>query len=449
MKKVVTLLLFFSMLTYGQSSERVVLDLPKAISYALENNSTIKIAKLDVAKAEEKLKETRGNFFPQIDASGQYQRYINKPVLFLPPGSPMTLAFGGRNTIEIGADNSYTGGISASLPLFSLSLIQGTGLASIGIDLSEANYTLTKAKTISDVQKAYLSVLVAREYQSVMMQSLKNAEENLGRVRNLNKRGLLSNYDLLRAEVQVENLKPLVLQAENNYKLAIDGLKVTVGFDPSVDVEVTGTLEYDEHAAAPSVDEAMRDALKNNPQLCLLDKQVELSAKSLSLEKAAYAPTLAAFGSYQYQTQANDYKFKDYQWVRTSLVGLQLQVPLFHGFKTQAKVEQAYITYSQAEEQREGYLKALKTQVQSAVYRIEQAIIRVEAQSKAVKQAEEGYTIAKSRFENGIATQLELNDAELALRQAKLNRLQAIYDYTIAKADLGVLTGKIVTMEMN
>ncbi|NUN10284.1 MAG: TolC family protein, partial [Ignavibacteriaceae bacterium] len=86
-------------------------------------------------------------------------------------------------------------------------------------------------------------------------------------------------------------------------------------------------------------------------------------------------------------------------------------------------------------------------QAQSIIYRIEQAILRIETQSKTVKQAAEGYNIAKSRLENGLATQLEVNDAELALRQARLNRLQAVYDLNIAESDLGALTGKIVNVK--
>lgn len=439
--KVTIIILFLPLFLFAQEG-RLVITLEKALELALEKNSSIQIARMDVEKAEEKVKETYSGFYPQLDANGQYQRYINKPVIFLPPGSP----FG--PTLEIGSDNSYAGSLSMGLPLFSLGLIRGSGLADAGVELSRVNLHSTRVKIAGDVQRAYLSVLLSREYSEVLKQSLKNAEDNLERVRNLNKRGLLSNYDLLRAEVQVENLKPNVIQAENNYQLAVDGLRVAIGLDASAVIEVVGELEYREGISAPKIEEVMEEVNRNNPQLQLLQKQIELSEKTVELEKTAYIPSLAAFGNYQYQTQANDFEFSKYRWVKTFLVGLQLQVPIFHGFKTQAKVEQSKITLKQANEQKSGYIKAVKTQTQSIIYRMEQAILRIESQSKTVKQAEEGFKIAKSRLENGLATQLEVNDSELALRQAKLNRLQAIYDYNTAKADLGSLTGKILNMNL-
>jgi outer membrane protein TolC len=314
--------------------------------------------------------------------------------------------------------------------------------------MAKVNLRNTEIKTVTNVKKSFLGVLLAREYKTVMQQSLKNAQDNLENIKKLNAQGLMSDYDLLRAEVQVENLKPAVLQAENNYKLTLDGLKVTIGLDASKNIDVKGELKYDENFVVPEYDETLSEVLKNNPQIELLDKQVEISQKSVSLQKAAYYPSLAAFSNYQYQTQSNDFKFQDYKWVKTFLVGVQVQLPIFNGFKTNALVEQAEISLNQAVEQKEGFLKAVKTQISSVIYNISQAVKRIEAQSKTVEQAQKGYEIAKTRLENGLSTQLEVNDAELALRQAKLNRLQAVYDFHSALADLHELTGKSFNYEI-
>ncbi|HEY4756757.1 MAG TPA: TolC family protein, partial [Ignavibacteriaceae bacterium] len=103
----------------------------------------------------------------------------------------------------------------------------------------------------------------------------------------------------------------------------------------------------------------------------------------------------------------------------------------------------AEIGFNQAVEQKRNFTEALKTQALSILYRVEQAVKRIEGQNKTVSQAAEGYEIAKRRLENNVAIQLEVNDAELALRQAKLNRLQAIYDLKVAEADLDNVLGKI------
>jgi len=436
-KKVLLLISIFSVLLIAQTKQTTVLSLDQAINLALEKNADLKIASMEINKSEEKLREARSGLFPQLNASGQYQRYIDLPVIFMPPGSP----FG--PTLKIGADNSYIASASLSVPLFAWSLYQGIGLASDAFDISQQNYRSVKNKIIGDVKKAFLAVILTRESKDVMLQSLKNAEDNFENIKRLNSAGTLSDYDVLRAEVQVENLRPIVLQMENNYKLSLEALKVAIGLDATQQIDVTGDLEFEEPYQIPTEQDVIEELINNNPQLAILENQVKLNDRAVSLEQSAYLPTLAGFGNYQYQAQANDFKFSNYKWVKTFVLGLQLQIPIFNGFKTQARVSQAEIGFNQAVEQKRNFTEALKTQALSILYRVEQAVKRIEGQNKTVSQAAEGYEIAKRRLENNVAIQLEVNDAELALRQAKLNRLQAIYDLKVAEADLENVLGRI------
>ncbi|HEY9186926.1 MAG TPA: TolC family protein [Ignavibacteria bacterium] len=437
MKKIIWLVCLIPVFIFAQQKQSIVLNMDDAVKLAIEKNAELKIASMDIQKAEEKLREARSGLFPQLNASGQYQRYIDLPVIFMPKGSP----FG--TTLKIGSDNSYSATLSLSLPLFSYSLYQGISLASEALDISKESYKSVKNKVVTDVKKAFLAVILTRETKDVMAQSLKNAEDNFENIKKLRQGGTLSDYDVLRAEVQVENLKPTVLQMENNYKLSLEALKVAIGLDASQEIDVVGDMEFIEPYILPDEKSVLEEMLKNNPQLAILDRQVTINDKTISLEKSAHLPTLAAFGTYQYQAQANDFKFSDYNWVKTSLIGLQLQIPIFSGFKVDAKVNQAEINLNQSIEQKRNYTEAFKTQTLSILYRIQQAVKRIEGQSKTVKQATEGYEIAKRRLLNNLATQLEVNDAELALRQAKLNRLQAIYDLKIAEYDLDNVLGRI------
>lgn len=434
MKKII--LMLFAGTCFLSAQENIMnLDLEKAIQIALEKNTAVNVAKLEIDKSEGKLREVRSGLFPKIDATGQYQRYIEKPVIFLPPGSP----FG--NVLEIGSNNSYLGTIGASIPIFSLGLYDGIGIASKSVELNSVSFRFTEISTIGDVKKAFYSVLLARELKDVISQSLQNALEQFENVKRLNKQGAASDYNLLRAEVQVENLRPQVIHAENNYEISKENLKVLIGLKSEQKINILGELDFDEQYSI-SAGQLLNDVLTSNPRLAILNKQEEITNRTISLEKSAYFPSLAAFGNYQYQSQADDFKFGDYKWVSTFVVGLQLQIPIFNGFKTPARVEQASITLDQVERQKQGLTEALKTQLQNIVYAIEQTMIRIKGQDKNVEQAQQGYEIARTRFENGLGTQLEVNDAELALRQAKLNKLQAIYDLRIAEAELQMILGK-------
>ena len=436
MNKILFLFISFNFALLAQNNT-IVLTMGDAVNLALDKNSELKIAKMEVEKSEQKLREARSGLFPKLDLSGQYQRYIDKPVIFLPPGSP----FG--PTLEIGSDNSYLAAAQLSVSLFALPLYEGIALASDALEIAQQNFVSTKNKVVGDAKKSFLAAILTRETKDVMQQSLKNAEDNFENIKRLNSAGTLSNYDVLRAEVQVENLKPVVLQMENNYKLSLEALKVAIGLDANQNIDVIGEIDFDESYKIPTEAEVIEELLQNNPTLAILEKQVKLNDRNVSLEQAAYFPSLAGFGNYQYQTQANDFKFSDYNWVKTFVLGLQLQIPIFNGFKTQSRVNQAEIGLNQAVEQKRNLTEAIKTQALSVLYRIQQAVKRIEGQNKTVKTAQEGYEIAKQRLVNNVGTQLEINDAELALRQAKLNRLQAIYDFKVAEADLETVLGRI------
>lgn len=432
--KLLSIFLFIFVIQIKGQDNKITLTVDEAVSIALEKNSEVKVAIMEVEKSEEKVREARSGLFPKLDISGQYQRYLEKPVIFLPPGSPL------GTTLKIGADNSYNATASLTVPLIAFGLYEGISIANEGKALAEENLRYIKNKVATDVKKAFYLSLLLKETKEVMIQSLKNAEDNLNNIKKLNSGGLISDYDVLRAEVQYDNLKPTVLQAENNYNLSLEALKVAIGLNSEANLEISGYLNSPD-VSNNSNEIIINEVLKNNPQLKLLELQQNISQKNVSLETTAYYPTLAGFGNYQYQAQANDFKFKDYNWVSTFLLGLQIQIPVFNGFKTDARISQAEIGLNQINEQKRNLTEAIKTSTLSIVYRIEQALKRIEGQDKTVKLAEEGYEIAKRRLENNLATQLELNDAELALRQAKLNKLQAIYDLNVAYADLENVLG--------
>lgn len=415
------------------------INLESAIGLALEQNKALHISKLEVDKTYSKLNEARSNLLPKINASGQYTNNIKKPVIFLPPGTLLSPP-GKPAVMEIGADHSYSGTISASLPVFSYPIYVGMSMVSTGINLAEETYNGTKFKTVADVKKSFYGVLLAREAKNLMTASLKNANDNLENVRKMQKQGLVSEYDLIRAEVQVENVKPIALQAENYYELAKNSLKIALGLDAAENIDIEGELKY-KPGETPNLPGTLNLLNQNNSDIKQLHYQVDIAKSMINLERSGHLPTLAAFGNYQYQTQANDLKFKDYNWINTQFIGLQLQIPIFNGWGTQAKIDQAKISYQQALEWQTLMTESIKIQAQNVIYRIEQAKKRIEGQDKAISQAERGFEIAKSRYSNGLGTQLEVNDAELALTQSKVNYFQAVYDYNSAVAELEQLLG--------
>jgi outer membrane protein TolC len=295
---------------------------------------------------------------------------------------------------------------------------------------------------VTGVRKAFYGVLVAGELVTLMRVNLKNAEDNLHNVQVLTAQGLVAEYDQLRAQVSVDNLRPEVIRAENGYILALDNLKIAMGIPYERDLDVQGSLEFTP-VDSVILEQAPSTVLSINPQLSALRHQAEVNDALISIEWSNHLPSLAAFGNYEFQAQKNQFRFASEDFVRSSLVGLSLSLNIFSGLQTDARIEQARLEFRKSQEQVTGLETVLQTSVQSVLSQLQQARQRIEAQQHTVQQAERGYTIASTRFTSGLGTQLEVNDAQRALTQSKVNRIQAVYDYLVASADLDQLLGRL------
>lgn len=424
----------------SQTAPPRVLTLEDAIQLAMRQNPELTAARLEVEKADARVREAWGYALPVLSLQGQYQRSLKKPVFFLPdfdnPNSGRTVP------IQIGSDHSINMTLSAQQVIFNSSVITGVGAASIYSEAAREIYRAKQLETVTNVRKAYNSVLLASEVQDMMRANLKNAEENLQNVLLLSKQGLVSEYDLLRAQVGVENLRPSVIQTENNYSLSLDGLRAVIGLGISESFIISGSLKFEPMDDA-ILASATEDVLKANPSLQAMRHQVEVNKAFVDVERSSYLPTVAAFGNYQYQLAKNNLNISTGDFIGSSIVGLNFSVNLFQGLQTRARVEQAQLEVRKTEEQLGGMETNLRTAAHSYVLKLRQTRQRIEAQRMTVQQAEKGYRIATTRFLNGAGTQLEVNDAQLALTQAKVNRIQAVYDYLVASAEFDQTLGRL------
>ncbi len=411
-----------------------------AVRFALQNNHELLGSRLEVDRADARVREAWGTALPRIDLKAKYTRAIKKPVFFLPdflnPGS------GKVSAIEIGSTHALDMTLSADQVLFNSAVFIGVGAAKIYARAARDVYRTKEAEIVANARKAFYGVLLAQEVLSMMRANLVNAEENLRTVRLLSDQGLVSEYDLLRAEVSVDNLRPEVIRAENTFTTAVNGLKILLGASFGTSVDVDGSLEL--HPVDEGVlEQATTTVLSSNPSLQALRRQTEVNDAIISVERSSYLPTLSAFGNYAYTSQKNMFRFSTADFIASSSVGLSLSLNIFNGLQTNARVEQARLDYRKSEEALSGLEMSLQTSVESVTLQLRRTRERIEAQARTVQQAEKGYRIASARYASGAGTQLEVNDAQLALTQAKVNRMQALYDYLVAAADLDQALGRV------
>ncbi len=415
----------------AHSQDTLWMDLDAFIQSALTNNRTLKADELSVQIAEYQLKETKGGLLPRLTASGSYMRNIDLPVIFMPEGSPF-----GR-TLQIGYDNSFSGGLQASVALFSAQLYSAIEMSRQNLALQIEKKKENELNLKYEVTRAYYGALYAREAARVIHLSYQNAIDNYKNVEAMYKQGLASEFDLLRARVNAENLKPSVSDLDNAYRVALSMLKFLAGIDKSQVIGIKGDLELNPSSGKVSP----ADDLSNNPTLRQMKLQLGLLSIQEEMTRKSIYPTLAGIWNFQYQSQANDFKFKDYEWVRTQSAGIQLSIPLFSGFTTKNKIKQLQLSQEQLKLQNEYLTDNLKIQLENNFKTMQLAYEKVESAKENIKLAKRSYEIAQSAYKTGTATLLDLNNSRLALTQAQLNYYQAVYEYELSKLEYFKILG--------
>ncbi len=419
------------------AQDTLKVTLPEALNIAITDNPTIKIADKEIERQQYYKKEIMGGLLPSLSGSAQYNRNVKPQVIFMPKD---IFGPGTGGPMQMGSDNSYTAGLSASLPLFAPTLYKSIQVTEVDIELAVEKSRASKIDLVNQVKKAYYTNLLTRNAYEVLQQSMKNAQQNLEKIKNMYGQGLVAEYDLIRADVSVRNIKPNLVQAENSNRLANIMLKVLMGVPENVVLEVEGNLsEYEQQLTNNAI--ALSTSIEENTDLKQLDIQQRKLELQLQLLKSQRLPTLAAFGNYQWQTQANDFKFSNYEWVQSFMAGFQLQVPIFNGFAKRNKEKQVAIGIDQLQMQRNYVANNITTQAKNALVNMIKAAEQVESNKEGIALAQKGYSIAQTRYQTGTGTYLELNDAEVALTQSQLNYNQAIYDYLNAKVEYEKIIG--------
>ena len=415
----------------GQApADTLALDLETAMSLAFDLNPTLAIAELGKQSREARLNEQRGMLLPSLNASGQYNRNIKKPVFFLPPGSP----FG--DVLEVGSDNSYTGALTATMPLYNPALIRSIRAARLEHTIAGEEYRAARIELQHMLHTAFFDALLAGESLEVIRQSYANANENLENIRKLYGQGMVAEFDLIRAEVQTENLRPTLLQAENGYQLALNYLKAVIGLEEGQQISIRGSLaEASEKMLEQFIIKEAGRSLMRNTDLVQLDLQMNLLEKQARAIRATGLPSVAAASNYIYQTEANDFRFGDYSWVNTISAGIQVNIPVFRGFTIRNQARQVEIASRQLKLQRNYLEENLQIQLDNTLRSMSVAVEKSVNAERNVQLAERAYAIARARYDSGQGTLLEVNDSELALTQARFNYLQARHEILLTKAE--------------
>jgi outer membrane protein TolC len=429
MKYLVILFLTTSCVLFGQiKNDTLYLTLNDAIKKAVDLNWDVQIANKDIQKAEEQISEAYANVFPRLDFTGRYTRNIKLPVLFLPPlpGFPSEL--------EIGSKNAFDAAFTLSQVIFNMKVNTAIQIAGEYSSYSKEGNRGARNDIVLNVKKAFYNILLMKKLVNVSREGYQVAKANYENVASLYKQGVSSEYDFLRAEVQMANSEPGVIQSENSLELAKNYIKNLLTLDINKPIEVIGDFQYEE-IPSDLIQNKTTEAIANNPLVKQLSIQESLLDKNVTIQRSDYYPSLAFFGQYDFQSQDNTWDIKNYNWAKSFMLGLQLNYTLFDGFSRGSRIEQAIIDKEKIMLTRRKVEEGLKIRILQACLKMEESTKRIKAQEKNLEQAEKTIKIAQTRYKNGVGTQLELIDTQAALTFAQTNYATAVYDFITAKAE--------------
>ncbi len=440
--KVPTIILLFllSGFVLTGTAQPLPLSMNAAVKRGLENNSGIKIADFSRVQSEKKEQEAFGALLPEVSAEGTYVRNLKLPVMFLPGdffGQPTSPSI----PIEIGEKNTYEGTLKLQVPLYNAGIYPGIRAAHSEVLMNSENHRNTQVITANEIKKTYLQALVLKQQILLMQQSLSRAKLRLKDVRNLFIQGLTADVDTLTAYIGIQNILPQMLKLQNAEENSMRMLAYLMG-ESKPDFVLTDSLGLPADPDSPNEEQAILTAETGRADLRMLEHGISVAGEMENAAFAAHLPSLSAFGSVKIETQNKELNVSDYKWQTSSLVGLQITVPIFSGFKTQAKVEEAAIERKKLEEQLNNLHGYLNIEVRAAVNARDEAKKSLEIQRQNITLAERNYVLLQSRFRSGLAKLSDLLDAEMVLHGAKMNLYTEVFNFLVAQADVEKSLGR-------
>ncbi|MCX6951674.1 MAG: TolC family protein [Verrucomicrobia bacterium] len=403
------------------------LDLPTSIRFALDNNFAIRQARERIKQQEGVVVEVSAREIPTVAASASYQ-FNDKEIAQTAPPSDRTWA------ISLTASQVLYAGGGVRSSVKSSTLSRDAALLDLKSAINDA---------LLGVRTSFYNVLLAREKITVQEKNLELLQQQLKTTTDRFNAGTVSSFEKLRAEVAVANAKAPLITARNDYRLAIESLRQSLGFTTNKEEylrkipDFVGTLAYT--PVNFDLQSAFAAAHNNRPDLQRIAKLVNAREESVTAAKAGYKPTVSAFGGYQLRRgSTNSFGDSNDGW----LVGLQSQWNIFDGRATAGRVSQARSVLEQTRLTLTEAQLAAEVEVRRAHSQWQQATELAEASQKVVEQAEEAVRLSNARYNAGTGTQLDVLSAQVDLTTARTNQLQAYYAYNVAVASLRKAMGQ-------
>lgn len=419
MKRFNLILIFFIFITPYLRAEEITLSLDEAVAIALRDNRDIALKSEDVLKARAKIKEAYSPFYPSLSFTGgwTYTRSLypkNKGEISTHPGLKQIIYQGGKtiNTIKY---NEY------------------------GLDIAETLLDKAKLETIFNVQKAFYTLILTGEFVNLNKGIVENTRHHIRYVRERYKFGQASESEVLNIESSLANVQEAYEASLNQNEAGSALLNSLLYLDKDVLIIPEGEFTYDPQEVV--YDQAFLKAMQARPEIKQYEAEVKMKEKAIEINKANTRPTIYASWDY-YSSSLGQLSFSPSKgWSDYNVIGITFSWPIFDGWATRHKVEQAVVELKQAQLLKQKTTNDIALELKNAYLSLKDAIIKLVAVESDLKYYSDNLKSAEAQYKKGIVSLLDLNDANLKYEISGFNKKSAVYDYIVAKSGFDKATG--------
>jgi outer membrane protein len=401
------------------------LSLQQSLDLALKNNKSLQAKEKQVVIANDAIKEAAAGFGVTLNYQGERDQ-SNLP------------------QYEIGVLNykktKLTGAIIASKPLYTGGVLQNN-LKLTKLQLAAAQEAARKARQqlFYDVKQAYYQVWLAKQLVQVQEASYHNLDQHLTRMQSRYRAEVASRLDVIRAETQRDTLKPKVINARNQLALAKSQLATLIGYPLEQVYEVRDEANQADipEAVTQTMAHVVDQAYQHRPELQQLKYVAESNQVLTVMKEDSYRPNVAVnagYGGIQEDFHEGDWTGA---WMLTFSVGGKI-----YDRAIQAKIDQAKgkeeVTALQIADTRD----QIRLEAEQSLQNLATAIANTHASRASINLARETLRMTQIRVDNGMATTMDIMDAQLALDQALTGYYQGIVAYLTATVKLDLVMGR-------
>lgn len=456
--KQLTMLITVALFAYSQTKaqQRLELTVKDAVDLAFKNLADVKNAELDYQIQQALNKEITGQALPQVTGNIGANHYLQLPKILFPQSeegiyavlrregliSPSTQAPPPSSSLfSFQQPWNLSSGVTLQQLLFQPDVFVGLKARQTALNLSKAQLEQVKERVKDSAYKRYYAILIAEKQLYFLNESVQRLQKLYNDDSVMFKNGFIERLDLDKVQVQLTNLQTTRNIVDNSVRLAYAAMKFSIGASQKDTVVLKEDLSVDK------IKEGILDENFNysdRPEIVALENAKKLQQLDLKRNQLGYLPTVAAQANYSVNGMGQKFfTDKNTTWIRSSFIGLNINVPIFDGFQRKYKIQEARFKVQKADNTLDYVKQAIDLEQFATKETLKNSLLNLDAQQRNMQLAERVFNTTKIKFQEGLGSSFEVLQADADYQTAQANYFNALYNAIVAKISYQRSLGKL------